>query len=119
MDALRAAAHSTGTGERAATGEIEHPTHGDHFLIGIRVARIEDQDDAFEHAFDAGDFLFQMLEARRGDFVNSDATIGRGNSPLDHCQRGFEQALQRRWKRTLFYREQVVRSLLEVLHQSA
>ena len=117
VDALRAAAHSTGTGERAATGEIGHPTRGDLFLIGIRVSRIEDQDDAFEPAFDEGDFLFQMLEARRGDFVNSDATIGRGNSPFDHCQRGFERALQRRWERTLFCREQVVRSLLNVLHQ--
>jgi hypothetical protein len=30
-------------------------------LIGIRFARIEDLDDAFEHVFEAGDFLFQSL----------------------------------------------------------
>ena len=52
-----------------------------------------------------------------GDLVGSDAAIGGRDTPLGLHQLCLEQPLQRRIKRALFHLQQVVGSLLDVLHQ--
>ena len=58
-----------------------------------------------------------MVKAGSCDLVGSDATIGRGDSPLGLHQLGLEQPLESRIERTLFDLQKVVGSLLDVLNQ--
>lgn len=50
------------------TGEkLSQPTHDGP----LRLSRSEDEVDAFEHLFEAGDFALQVLDARRCDAVGA------------------------------------------------
>ena len=81
------------------------------------VILIEDQGDAFKHAFEAGSLLFQMAETGGGDLIGADPAVGGGDTPLGLHELRFEQALKRRIERSFFDLEQVVRSLLDVLDE--
>jgi hypothetical protein len=81
----------------------------------LALAGIEDQGDAFKHAFEAGSLLFQMAQTGGGDLISADPAVGGRDTPLRLHELGFEQALERRIERSFFHLEQVVRSLLDVL----
>ena len=59
----------------------------------------------------------KMAQASGGDLVGPHAAIGGRDAPLGLHQLCLEQPLQRRIERALFHLQQVVGSLLDVLHQ--
>jgi hypothetical protein len=86
-------------------------------FISDTVILIEDQGDAFKHAFEAGSLLFQMAQTGGGDLIGADPAVGGGDTPLGLHELRFEQAPERRIERSFFHLEQVVRSLLDVLDE--
>ena len=48
--------------ELAATEDVRYPVHWSFLLVGRGFSRIEDERNAFEHSFEAGDLLFQVAE---------------------------------------------------------
>jgi hypothetical protein len=83
----------------------------------LTLAGIEDQGNAFKHAFEAGSLLFQMAQTGGRDLIGADPAVGGGDTPLRLHELRFEQALERRIERSFFHLEQVVRSLLDVLDE--
>src|SRR5262245_66229071 len=73
--------------------------------------------DALEHLLEAGDFGGQMLAAGGCDSINAHLAVGRRHTPLSLEQFGLEKALQRGIERSFFHLEQVVRRLLDTLHE--
>src|SRR5580698_10093786 len=86
-------------------------------LVGDGVHGIQDQADAFEHAFEAGDFALQVAQAGGGDLIGADAAVGGGEAPLGLDQLGLEQPLESWVERALLDLEQVVGALLDVLDE--
>ena len=72
---------------------------------------------AFEHLLEAGDFALQMLDARGGDAIGSDAAVAGRGFPLRFDQVVFEHALERGVERALFDLKQLIGALLDVLDQ--
>jgi len=70
-----------------------------------------------KHPLEADNFAFEMTKACSSEPINSRwSTLGR--DPRLSIQPAFLQhSLQRRVERTLFYLEQVIGDLLDVLHQ--
>jgi hypothetical protein len=62
----------------------------------------EDEVYAFEHLLEAGDFALQMLDARGGDAIGTDAAVAGRGFPMRFDQVVFEHALERGVERALF-----------------
>src|SRR5262245_20855760 len=73
--------------------------------------------DALEHLLEAGDFGGQMLAAGGCDSINAHLAVGRRHTPLGPEQFGLEKALQRGVEGSFLYLQQVVRRLLDALHE--
>ena len=73
--------------------------------------------DALQHLLKAGDFTFEVLDARRGDAVGADAAVAGGGFPLGLDEIVFQHALQGGVERALFHLQQLVGTLLDVLDE--
>ena len=73
--------------------------------------------NTFEHALEAGYLTFEVFCARRGEFVNADATVGGRDAPFGLDQFFFEKTLQGWIQRPFFDLKQVLRSSLDVLNE--
>ena len=68
----------------------------------LALAGIEDQGNAFKHAFEAGSLLFQMAQTGGGDLIGADPAVGGGDTPIRLHELPLEQALERRIERSFF-----------------
>src|ERR1700722_11985172 len=83
----------------------------------LRLRRRKYQGDAFQHLIETGYLAFQVLSAGWSNPVGAYPTVARRNLPLSFDQLFSQQSLQSRIERAFLDLQQIVGSLLDVLHK--